>query len=311
MTLDFSGLTTRPGTAPVGAEVIDGGSRTTVQDLGRPGLAHVGVPRSGAADAPSLMLANRLVGNPEDAAGLETTLTGPTLRFLAAASIALAGAEVDATLDGRPQAMRSLIAVRPGQVLRIPTATSGLRTYLAVRGSVDVPHVLGSASGDQLTGLGPAPLKPGDTLAFGASALALPSVGIAAVPAPRRGIAHLRLGPRADRFAPDAITTLLTARWRATSATDRIGVRLDGPPLQLADDRPMRSEGMVLGSIQVPPSGQPIVMLADHPTTGGYPVIAVVDEPDVSVLAQLRPGAAVTFQLVPHSAPRGTSELSP
>lgn len=296
MTVDFTGLTTRPGTAPLGAEVLEGGSRTTVQDLGRPGHAHLGVPRSGAADQPALMLANRLVGNPEGAAALETTLTGPTLRFLRAASIALAGADVDATLDGRPQAMRALIAVRPGQVLAFGSAERGLRTYLAVRGGIDVPHVLGSASSDQLTGIGPAPLRPGDALAFGTSALALPSVGIAAV-APRvRGLARVRLGPRAERFAPDAITTLLSARWRATSAIDRIGVRLDGPPLQLIDDAPMRSEGMVLGAIQVPPSGQPIVMLADHPTTGGYPVIAVVEEEDLPVLAQLRPGSSVAFR---------------
>lgn len=296
MSVDFTGLTTRPGTAPAGAEVIAGGSRTTVQDLGRPGFAHLGVPRSGAADPPALMLANRLVGNPEGAAALETTLTGPTLRFLRAASIALAGADVEATLDGRPQAMRALIAVRPGQLLELGSADRGLRTYLAVRGGIDVPHALGSASSDQLTGLGPAPLRAGDVLAFGASALALPSVGIAALPAPVRGLARVRLGPRADRFAPDAITTLLSARWRATSAIDRIGVRLDGPALQLADDRPMRSEGMVLGAIQVPPSGQPIVMLADHPTTGGYPVIAVVEEADLPVLAQLRPGGAVAFR---------------
>lgn len=290
-------------------EVVEPGARTTIQDLGRPGWAHLGVPASGAADRRSFTLANRLVGNAEGAPGLETTLTGPTLRFGAATTIALAGAPVDATVDGRTIGMHAPIPVRAGQLLTVGTATAGLRTYIAIRGGLTGEAVLGSVSSDQLTGLGTAPLQAGDTLTLGNEALAAPVVDIAPVAPPADPVVlPVRLGPREDWFAPDAVTAFLAATFNVTPQVDRIGVRLTGPPLPWRADDLMRSEGLALGAVQVPPSGEAIVMLADHPTTGGYPVIAVVDEAALGQAAQLRPGARVRFR-VPFAASRTPEDL--
>ncbi|MFT4033970.1 MAG: biotin-dependent carboxyltransferase family protein [Patulibacter sp.] len=288
--------------------VIAGGARTTIQDLGRPGWAHLGVPGCGAADRAAFTLANRLVGNAEGAAALETTLSGPVLRFAAATTIALTGAIVDATLDQRPVAMHAPTAVRAGQQLTVGVASSGLRTYIAIRGGLDAPTVLGSASSDQLTGIGPEPLRSGDRLTLADAALAAPAVDVAPVAPPGEPVVlPVRLGPREDWFAPDAVTALLTATFVVTPQVDRIGARLVGPPLPWRTDQPMRSEGVVLGAVQVSASGEAIVMLADHPTTGGYPVIAVVDEAELGAAAQLRPGVRVRFA-VPRGAPFGASD---
>ena len=284
------------GATPI-ATVEDPGARTTLQDLGRPGFAHLGVPGSGAVDRRSLMLANRLVGNAEAAPALETTLSGPTLRFARPATIALTGARVDALLAGRPVAMDGPVAVRPGDLLVIGRASRGLRTYLAVRGGFDAERAFGSASSDQLTGLGPPPLAAGDVLCAGALALAPPAVDVAPVAGLTRApVVRVVLGPREDWFAPDAITSLLSARFTATAGLDRIGVRLRGPTLAWRESQELRSEGIVVGSLQVPPDGQPILLLADHPTTGGYPVIAVVIEHDLSLAAQLVPGDTLQFR---------------
>lgn len=278
-------------------EVVAGGGRTTVQDLGRSGHAHLGVPPSGAADRRSFMLANRLVGNPEDAAGLETTMTGPVLRFSVAATIALTGARVDATLDGRPVAMDCPVRVPAAGVLAVGTATRGLRTYLAVRGGLTGEPVFGSLSSDQLTGLGPPPLVAGDRLAVGDGALTDPVVDVAPVrELAAEPVLRVLIGPRDDWFAPDALTALLTEPFRVQSQVDRIGARLAGPPLRWREARELRSEGMVTGALQVPPSGDPILLLADHPTTGGYPVVAVVVDDDLPLAAQLVPGMTVRLR---------------
>ncbi len=280
-------------------EVVEGGARTTIQDLGRSGYAHLGIPASGAADRASFTLANRLVGNPEGAAAFETTLTGPVLSFHRAATVALTGARVDATLDGRAVAMDGPVAVRAGGMLKLGTATRGLRTYVAVRGGLVTAVSFGSSSSDQLTGLGPAPLSAGDRITIGGDALGDPVVDVAPVaPMPAEPVLRVRTGPRDDWFAPDAVTSLLSETFRVQPEVDRIGVRLGGPRLQWREDRELRSEGMVTGAIQVPPSGDPIILLADHPTTGGYPVIAVVTEEDVAVAAQLVPGMSVHLRPV-------------
>lgn len=293
-----------PGSLAGLVEVIDAGPRTTVQDLGRPGYAHLGVPASGAADADAYTLANRLVGNAEGAPALETTLRGPELRFAAPVTVALAGADVDATVDGRPVAMRSPFRVPQGSTLRVGATTRGLRTYIAVRGGIDVPLVFGSASSDQLTGLGPPPLVAGDRLSLGGHALAAPAVDVApAAPISGEVTLHVVPGPRDDWFAPDALTALLGQPFTVGSQVDRIGARLSGPSLIHRTDEELRSEGVVRGSLQVPPSGDPILLLSDHPTTGGYPVIAVVAEADQSRAGQLRPGDTVRFRLRP--GPRG------
>lgn len=306
----MTGIDAAAGLAPAVAHddavavVVDPGARTTLQDLGRAGLAHVGVPTSGAADRAAFTLANRLAGNAEDAPALETTLRGPTLRFTRAATVVLTGAPVDAQLDGRPVAMHAPIPIRPGQVLAVGTATRGLRTYLAIRGGFDAPLTLGSVSNDELTGLGTAPLAAHDALRTGDLALDQPAVDVAPVAAPPT-TPNLRvvLGPRENWFAPDAVTALLTEPFTVSTSVNRIGARLDGPTLLHREDRQLRSEGVVAGALQVPPSGQPILLLADHPTTGGYPVIAVVIGDDLPLVAQARPGDTLRFSVASFTTP--------
>lgn len=285
-------------------EVLHPGLLTTIQDLGRPGLAHLGIPRSGAADRPALRAANRLVGNPDGAPGLESTMIGPRLRFLTATSIALTGAPVDARLvseygDQRPVAMEAEIALDAGEELIVGTARSGLRTYIAVAGGLDVTPALGSASTDVLTGLGPAPIAAGDRLRIGGSRSTPDARPRAAVNGEPRSDGPFRvvLGPRDDWFTADGLTTLLTTEFSVTPSVNRIGIRLQGPELARSRAGELPSEGMVPGAVQVPLDGQPIVLLVDHPTTGGYPVIAVVAHGDLARLGQLRPGDPVRFQV--------------
>ncbi len=279
-------------------EVIDPGGLTTVQDLGRPGWAHLGVPPSGAVDRAALRLANRLVGNDEGAAALETTLRGPALRFDRPAVVALAGAPVPARAGERELAMHATEAVAAGEVVRLGTARTGLRTYLAVRGGIAAEPVLGSAATDLLTGLGPDPLAAGARLRLADRARAWPAATVAPVPAlapdPVLGVVA---GPRDDWFAPAALDVLRTARWAVAPASNRVGVRLTGPRLERVRDDELASEGVLAGALQVPPSGTPILLLADHPTTGGYPVIAVVVTADLPRAGQLRPGDEVRFAL--------------
>jgi biotin-dependent carboxylase-like uncharacterized protein len=278
-------------------EVLDAGLMTTVQDLGRPGFAHLGVARSGAADRPALRLANRLVGNPEARAGLECTLRGPRLRFRTAAAIALTGAPTEARLDGRELTINHAVRVRPNAVLDVGTSTAGLRTYLAISGGLHVESVLGSCASDTLGRLGPAPLRAGDTLALHGPCAPPPAVDAVPVATPTSE-AELRVlrGPRDDWFESSAWSTLCSSAYVVAPDSSRAGLRLAGPRLRQCITGELRSEGMLDGAIQVPPSGQPILLLADHPTTGGYPVIGVVSDAGIPVAAQLRPGATVRFR---------------
>lgn len=278
-------------------EVIRPGPLTTVQDLGRPGHAHVGVPRSGAADRRSLQLANRLVGNDEGAAALECTLSGPALRFEAPATVAVTGAEVPVMVDGEEHEANAAIDIEAGSLIDVGTATAGLRAYVAVRGGVEAAPILGSRSRDTLSGLGPEPLTAGDRFGFGDPHGPRPAISVAPVPGPSP-VATLRIspGPRADWFGPDAHELLATAAWEVANESNRSGTRLDGPPLPRLRDEELRSEGLVEGAIQVRHSGLPMIMLADHPTTGGYPVIAVVIGEDIPAVAQARPGQVVRFR---------------
>ncbi len=326
-------------------EVLQPGVLTTVQDLGRPRLAHLGVPPSGAADAVSLRWANRLAGNPDDAAGLEVTLGRLTVRFDDAAVVAVTGAPVPLTLtagdrrahgapadsgpagggqaggkpagpaDGGPASggpagrepaepqYGTAFAVPAGAVLRLGAPAAGLRSYLAVAGGIDVRPALGSRSADRLSGLGPQPLRPGDRLPVGrarsrirdspAESARIDLAAVATDPVPLRVIA----GPRDDWFARDALAVLQAEDYRVTPASDRTGLRLAGPALTRSPSRPgeLPSEGVAAGSLQVTHVGQPILLLADHPTTGGYPVIAVVVSADLGLAAQLRPGQRIRF----------------
>jgi biotin-dependent carboxylase-like uncharacterized protein len=280
-----------------GVVVTDAGALTTVQDLGRRGWAHLGVPRSGALDQPALALANRLVGNPESAAGLETTLTGVSLRAERAATVAVTGARCDVRVDGRAVGWGSALVVGAGAEVHVGPATQGLRSYVALAGGVDVEPVLGSRSTDLLSGLGPLPLQAGDRLPLGRPGR-VPSGGVDAVPRPPGRTVRLRLGPRADWLSVEAVEILDGATYEVAVASNRIGLRLSGPALTWAVDDELPSEGMVLGAVQVPPNGQPLIFLHDHPTTGGYPVVAVAVEADLSVCAQARPGDLLTLRVV-------------
>ncbi|MCX9189940.1 allophanate hydrolase [Carbonactinospora thermoautotrophica] len=280
-------------------EVLKAGPLTTVQDLGRPGYADLGIGESGAADRRSFTLANRLVGNAEGAAALECTLGGLAVRFTRHTTVALTGAPAPARLDGRPVGLNAPVQVAAGQVLRLGLPAVGLRTYLAVRGGVAVPPVAGSRSCDLLSGIGPAVLRDGDRLPVGDETVGLPVVDVAPVPPLPAGEMVLRvvLGPRHDWFTPAAVATLLGEPYEVTSESNRIGARLHGPPLDRAREGELPSEGMVTGALQVPPSGQPVLFLADHPVTGGYPVIGVVVSADIPLAAQARPGQWLRFQV--------------
>ena len=276
--------------------VVAGGALTTVQDPGRPGHAHLGVPRSGWLDPRAATLANRLVGNPEHAAVLECLMGGLVVEASAAMSIAVTGGLCAVGVDDRPGPHGSAVALPAGGVLRLGPVTHGLRAYVAVAGGLLCTRVLGSRSTDTLSGLGPAPVTEGTVLPVG-PAVGQPS-SVEAVPQPFPGSAVLGCapGPRADWFTADAAGTLTTSAYRVGTESDRVGLRLDGPPLSRATAAELPSEGLVLGAVQVPPDGRPIVFLNDHPTTGGYPVIAVVDATDLGRCAQLRPGDEVRFR---------------
>ncbi|MGP3929662.1 biotin-dependent carboxyltransferase family protein [Nonomuraea sp. KM88] len=298
-------------------EVLAPGPYATVQDLGRPGYAHLGVPRSGAADAPSLRLANRLVGNAEGLAGIELTFGGAWLRFHDGGWAALTGAPVAVAVAPGGEGTGPLEAARKagaragmgvpfwvpaGAELRLGTPAWGLRTYLAVRGGIAAEPVLGSRSTDSLSGLGPEPLRAGALLPVGpprgdtaAGTVTGIVADLAPLPGPRPAVLRVLPGPRDDWFTPDAAEALGAGPYVVSQDSNRVGVRLSGPELVRTKEGELPSEGMVAGAVQVPPSGQPIVFLADHPPTGGYPVIAVVTAADLPVAAQLRPGDEVRF----------------
>jgi biotin-dependent carboxylase-like uncharacterized protein len=277
-------------------EVLATGPLALVQDLGRPGLASVGVSRSGAADRGSFRLGARLLAQDGSAAAIEVTFGGLEVRVRGTAMLALTGAPAPARVGSRAVAHLSPLVLRHGDVLRLGAPPAGLRTYVSVRGGLAVPAVLGSRSTDVLSGLGPSPLQPGDVLEVGPPPSGFPCVDVA----PLRPLTHAPLlvqalpGPRADWLAD--LKQLASTSWTVSSRSDRVGLRLEGTALRHHPDRrgqELPSEGVVRGAIQVPPGGEPVVFLADHPVTGGYPVAAVVREADVDRLAQAVPGQAV------------------
>ncbi|MEU9368736.1 biotin-dependent carboxyltransferase family protein [Streptomyces avermitilis] len=279
--------------------VVRAGALTTVQDLGRPGYAHLGVPRSGALDPPAAALVNRLVGNPPEAAVLETTLNGCALRPRSAVTVAVGGAPCAVTVGGRPAPWGAPVRVPGGALLDIGPAQCGVRGYVAVSGGVAVEPVLGSRSTDLLSGLGPAPLTDGTVLPLGQPVG--PHARVDAVPQPgppAELVLRVTPGPRDDWFTTAALRTLVTRAYRVSTASNRIGLRTEGPALERSRTGELPSEGMVLGAVQVPPDGRPVVFLADHPTTGGYPVIAVVRPADLPAAAQAVPGTPVRFVAV-------------
>jgi biotin-dependent carboxylase-like uncharacterized protein len=281
--------------------VVRAGALTTVQDLGRPGHAHLGVPRSGALDAPAAALVNRLVGNPPSAAVLETTLDGCAVRPRSTVTVAVGGAPCPVTVDGRPAPWGAPVRVPGGALLDVGAVRAGVRSYVAVAGGVAVEPVLGSRSTDLLSGLGPPPLAVGAVLPLGRPVGPHARVDVVPQPAPPAELVlRVTLGPRDDWFTARAVHAFTTRAYRVSSASNRIGLRTEGPALERAVAGELPSEGMVLGAVQVPPDGRPVVFLADHPTTGGYPVLAVVRPADLSAAAQAAPGTPVRFTAVRH-----------
>ncbi|WP_036569097.1 biotin-dependent carboxyltransferase family protein [Nocardioides sp. URHA0032] len=268
-------------------EVLEVGPLVTVQDRGRVGLAHLGVPRAGALDAPAAALANRLVGNDPDAAVLEVLLGGLVVRSGAGHWVAVTGAA------GRDRAEW----LPAGGVLRLERPATGLRTYLAVAGGIAVDPVLGSRSTDTLAWVGPPRVEAGALLPVGPTRAEPRPLDTPRAPKP--GPLRIVPGPRDDWFADDALDVLCGAAYVVEADSNRVGLRLAGPALRRTREGELASEGIVLGAVQVPPNGMPVVFLADHPPTGGYPVVGVVDADDLWQCAQLRPGELVRFTRAP------------
>ncbi|MGP3981814.1 biotin-dependent carboxyltransferase family protein [Streptomyces sp. KR80] len=276
--------------------VVRPGVLTTVQDLGRPGHAHLGVPRAGALDPPAHRLANRLVGNPVTAATLETTLDGCAVRVRSAVTAAVTGAPCPVTVDGHPAPWGAPVRVPAGSVLEAGAASHGVRSYVAFSGGVDAEPVLGSRSTDVLSGLGPAPLSDGAMLPLGVPHAPPRGADVLPCPGPPRELVlPVVPGPRDDWFTAASLRLLATGGYRVSAASNRIGLRIEGPSLERAVHGELPSEGMVLGALQVPPDGRPVLFLADHPTTGGYPVVGVVPEAHLPSAAQAAPGTPVRF----------------
>ena len=279
-------------------EILRTGPLAIVEDLGRPGLAHMGVTRSGAADRRSHTLANRLVANPNEHATVEVTFGGFSARVRGGdVAIAVTGADADPSVNGVPFGTNSIHYAHDGQVISLGAPRSGLRSYLAVRGGIDVTPVLGSRSYDVMSAIGPQPLQAGDVLHIGDHTDDFPELDQAPVAAiPQGGLRELSVvpDPRDNWFTdPDALVHTI---WVATDRSDRVGMRLEGRPLQHRwPDRQLPSEGATRGAIQVPPNGLPVILGPDHPVTGGYPVIGVVGDSDIDKVAQLRPGQHVRF----------------
>jgi biotin-dependent carboxylase-like uncharacterized protein len=287
-------------------EILHTGPLALIQDLGRVGLAHLGVTRSGAADRRSHTLANRLVANPDDRATIEVTLGGFTARVRGGdVDIAVTGADPNPNVGESSFGANSIQHIRDGEVISLSVPHSGLRSYLAVRGGIAVTPVLGSRSYDVMSAIGPLPLQPGDVLPVGEHTEEYPELDQAPVAPISEHLVELLVvpGPRDDWLTdPDALVHTI---WMASDRSDRVGMRLEGRPLVHRNPgRQLPSEGATRGSIQVPPNGSPVILGPDHPVTGGYPVVGVIADQDIDKVAQVRPGQHVRLRWSrPRTAP--------
>ncbi|MGE5652793.1 MAG: biotin-dependent carboxyltransferase family protein [Bacillota bacterium] len=273
---------------------------TTVQDLGRNGYRRNGLPAAGAMDRYALAVANLLVGNPMDAAGLECTLLGPTVVFKGTGIVAITGGDLGATHNGRPVAPWTSFTVKDGDLLAFAAPSSGCRAYLAVAGGLDLPEVLGGRSTylrGAVGGLEGRALQKGDRLSSNPTSSGWRWTGTLPTEwqPEANAVARVTLGPQDDYFTPETIAEFFTADFEVTKEADRMGYRLAGPKLTHRDKKEIVSDGVLPGAIQIPGHGQPIVLLADAQTAGGYPKIAAVIEPDLPVFAQARPGDHIRF----------------
>lgn len=275
--------------------VVAPGVLTTVQDGGRPGYASMGVGRSGAFDIGAYELGRRLLDNRTGSAALEVLLGGLTVRATAATRAVITGGLVRATAAGRPVGYGEPFYLLRGEELTLRHCTRGIRAYVSVAGGIDVPAVLGSRATDTLSGIGPRPLALGDVLPLGQAALPV-RASIAPLTPPAEGPVTLDAlpGPRTDWLADPE----LEGEWTVAPDSNRVGVRLTGHAWDRVRDVELPSEGVVRGSIQLPPDGRPVIFGPDHPTTGGYPVVGVLTDASCDRVAQLRPGQRVRFRTV-------------
>ncbi len=287
--------------------VVEPGLLTTVQDLGRTGTLRYGIPPSGPLDRDAFILANRLVGNPDTAAGLECTLTGPALEFHGEAIVAVTGADLPVSVNGADAPTWTVLRTNPGDFLKLGAARTGCRAYLALSGGINVPPVLGSQATylrGRLGGFGGRSLQKGDQLPTGPAPRPLAElegrrVRPEWVPVHSPTIeCRVILGPQADRFPPEGIRIFLESPYRVTPAADRMGYRLTGPPIPHRRGYDILSDGIPLGGVQVVGDGQPIILLVDRQSTGGYTKIATVLSVDIPRIAQAKPDHLIRFREV-------------
>ena len=286
------------------------GLQTTVQDLGRNGFGPAGVSPSGAADRISLRLGNRLVGNDENAPGLEMMLLGGTFSFPNRAILALTGSDFGATLDEVRLEVGTSVEVRPGQTLRLGPTNSGARCYLCVQGRLEVKPFLGSASTHILSGLGGfegRALRKGDVLRIGSATKPFRKRTIAPEASEhlsRRNVMRVTGGPQVDWFSESSLRSFYAGTYRVAEQSNRMGLRLEGPAITQLGAGQMITEGVSLGAVQVPAGGSPIILFVEQQTTGGYPKIANVIAADLHRVGQLRPRDEIRFEEVTFDASR-------
>lgn len=287
----------------MGIIIENPGLLTTIQDEGRCGFEQFGVSPAGPMDRESFHIANILVGNSRGESALECTLTGPSLRFDQDNVIAVTGADMSPLLNGAPCAMNRAFCVKSGDELKLRPAKSGCRTYVAFAGGLDVPAVMGSrATGIQnkIGGVGGRKLANGDSIKFRSPAPCLDNMEFRTADHAVRGgnnsVIRVIMGPQDDYFTDGGIETFLGQPYTLTNDCDRMGCRLEGAAIEHKTDGNIISDGMVTGAIQVPTAGQPIIMMAERQTVGGYTKIAAVITEDLPVIAQCRPGDIVRFK---------------
>lgn len=318
---ETAGAAAGAGPQVAGLRILSPGLQSLIQDLGRQGHAALGVSAAGALDRASLRRANRLVGNGPSAAAVEIVAGGLRVEAVGDQVLAVTGAPAPLTVEppsdaGEPGRQRTVpaataFALLDGEVLTMGAPESGFRSYLAIRGGADVAPVLGSRSTDTMSGIGPAPLAAGQLLPAGR----VTDSGVVGSPElqpefPGAGITELEIvpGPRDDWFDDAALASLCSQSWQVTPQSNRVGMRLKGEPLRRSRDGELPSEGTVAGAIQIPPEGLPVLFLADHPITGGYPVIGVVTDEHLDRAAQVPIGGSIRFRIAPHAPTQTTTQ---
>ena len=289
----------------MGIKIIKAGLLTTIQDMGRFGYQETGMSVSGVMDTRSASLANILVGNDENEGVLEVTMMGPTIEFTADNIIAVTGGDLSAALDGAPLTTYKAILVRAGQTLSFAAPKSGARAYVAFAGGLDVPVVMGSKSTNlksKIGGFNGRKLEAGDEIPFAAPKTSLPNLIMRKLPVPdfsaKSHEIRVVLGPQDDCFPQSSIDTFFNNEYTISNEYDRMGCRMQGPVIKHKVGGDIITDGISFGAVQVPSHGNPIVMMADHQTTGGYTKIGNVISVDLPILAQCMPGHKIHFKWI-------------